>query len=133
MPKLIDLTGRVYGRLRVIERGETTGEGNSRRVYWWCLCDPSLGGCGREKQVAGQLLRRDEVVSCGCYRQEWAAGEAVLEGRPPPPKPLEIEYEYTCAVCGAEFVGPPNCVSCSPQCTRAHRTRYERERRKNTE
>lgn len=61
MGKLIDLTGQRFGRLTVIRRGSNIG----KKVAWLCKCD-----CGSLKEVDGTHLRRGEIVSCGCYRDQ---------------------------------------------------------------
>lgn len=61
MPRLIDLTGRKYGRLLVLRRdGVMNG-----RPAWACLCD-----CGTERRVMAKCLRRGTTLSCGCYNKE---------------------------------------------------------------
>ena len=61
MGKLIDLTGKRFGRLIVIKR---TGTKN-KQILWLCKCD-----CGKEKEISGVSLKRGATVSCGCYRRE---------------------------------------------------------------
>lgn len=63
MPAFIDLTGRRFGRLVVIER---TG----RR--WSCRCD-----CGNTKTLPGDRLRSGETRSCGCLRREVSSARAI--------------------------------------------------------
>ena len=60
MPRLIDLTGKRFGRWAVIERAK-----NKARVQWLCRCD-----CGTIKTVQGQNLINGTSISCGCYREE---------------------------------------------------------------
>lgn len=63
MSKLIDLTGKKFGRLTVIEKDNNriTKSGS----YWKCQCD-----CGKIKSVKSSSLRRGEIESCGCLRNE---------------------------------------------------------------
>lgn len=57
--RLIDLSGKRFGRLLVQSRAE-----NERgRVIWSCLCD-----CGRLTGVIANNLTRGNTVSCGCAR-----------------------------------------------------------------
>lgn len=63
---LIDMTGRKYGRLTVLERVGYSGDGQHRPV-WRCLCD-----CGNEAIVLGANLRSGMTRSCGCLRREKA-------------------------------------------------------------
>ena len=62
MGKFIDLTGRRFSRLVVIERAENTKGGQAR---WLCRCD-----CGKGSTVRGTLLLSGHTVSCGCYHRE---------------------------------------------------------------
>lgn len=65
MGGLIDLTGRLFGRLRVVTRAErNTSTGGAR---WLCQCK-----CGAWAIVAGRhLLRKGRPTrSCGCLQPE---------------------------------------------------------------
>lgn len=62
MPKFIDLTGRRFGRLIVIERCGCTPHGD---VKWKCLCD-----CGCDAVVIGASLKNGSTKSCGCLLRE---------------------------------------------------------------
>ena len=66
MSKLIDLTNNKYGRLTVLYK-DTNRKTNSGS-YWICQCD-----CGNIKSVKSSSLRRGEVESCGCLRNEKTA------------------------------------------------------------
>ena len=67
MPKKIDMTGRVIGRLLVIEE---CGRDSRWEALWRCRCE-----CGNEVIVLGSDLRNEHTTSCGCYRRE-RTGEA---------------------------------------------------------
>ena len=59
MPKFIDLTGKIFGRLTV-ERN--IGRHKTRlQIIWECKCE-----CGNRTIVAGNELREGETKSCGC-------------------------------------------------------------------
>lgn len=58
MSKLIDLTGRKFGRLTVVERA---GQTNQREARWLCICF-----CGATTTVRGYSLRSGGAKSCGC-------------------------------------------------------------------
>lgn len=61
MPKLIDLTGKVFGHLTVIERApDRFTKSGIRRTQWHCQCD-----CGRTIDVDSQPLRIGATQSCG--------------------------------------------------------------------
>lgn len=59
----IDLTGKRFGRLVVLEK---VGR-NDRGVTWKCKCD-----CGNIKEVCGLDLRESSVQSCGCLKKEFS-------------------------------------------------------------
>jgi len=71
MSKLIDLTGRVFGRLLVTGRVPSTN-GQAR---WACVCD-----CGKTCTAVGQALRDGLYISCGCYRLQMMHTRAVTHG-----------------------------------------------------
>jgi hypothetical protein len=55
--KLIDLTGKQFGKLTVLQRGENKG----KRARWTCQCE-----CGNVKDIRGDHLNSGESTSCGC-------------------------------------------------------------------
>lgn len=65
MGKLIDLTGRRFGRLTVIKQAPTllTDDG-AYITMWHCQCD-----CGNKIVVRGVNLK-GKTKSCGCLRRE---------------------------------------------------------------
>lgn len=73
MGKLIDLTGRRFGRLVVIERSENSKDG---KACWLCHCD-----CGKNVTVRGKDLRTEKQVSCGCMKKERVANINKLHGQ----------------------------------------------------
>jgi hypothetical protein len=62
MAKALDLTGKRFGRLTVIERTE-----NNKRddTMWLCRCD-----CGNTTIALGYLLKNSTIKSCGCFRAD---------------------------------------------------------------
>lgn len=60
MPKIIDMTGQVFGHLTVLSRVPATGQ-----ARWLCACR-----CGKETIQAGYDLRKGVVKSCGCMKKE---------------------------------------------------------------
>jgi hypothetical protein len=65
MPGLIDLTGKIFGRLTVIRR-TSRGERKNKQACWLCKCV-----CGNKTVVGSADLRRKHATkSCGCYRRE---------------------------------------------------------------
>jgi hypothetical protein len=67
-----DLTGRVFGRLTVLRRGENNKSGNPR---WLCECS-----CSARTQILapGSSLRAGTSQSCGCLARE--NGKALMLG-----------------------------------------------------
>lgn len=63
MSKLIDLTGKKFGRLTVLKIDKKV----RRSYYWLCKCD-----CGTLKSIKGSHLKDGKIVSCGCYQKELA-------------------------------------------------------------
>lgn len=61
MPKVRDLTGKRFGRLRV----ESLVGVINRNSYWLCLCD-----CGSKSSVCACHLASGKIQSCGCYQKE---------------------------------------------------------------
>ena len=60
-PKVIDLTGKRFGKLTVLSRcGYKSG-----RTAWLCKCD-----CGNEKVIVGHNLLKGMTTSCGCVHKE---------------------------------------------------------------
>lgn len=65
MSELIDMIGKKFGRLTVIERAENAKNGKTK---WKCICE-----CGNCVIVEGRHLRKGETKSCGCYHRERVA------------------------------------------------------------
>lgn len=70
MGKFEDLTGRKFGRLTVIKRGEDIVYSNGNRVTrWLCQCD-----CGSNpKLIRAGHLKNCSTRSCGCLAKETAS------------------------------------------------------------
>lgn len=62
MGKVIDETGKRYGKLTVIKRVENSKD---RKARWLCKCD-----CGNLTVTTGKFLRNGSCKSCGCHRKE---------------------------------------------------------------
>ena len=65
MPNAIDITGKRFGRLVVIEKSNEKRYG---RLSWKCQCE-----CGNYIVVATQSLNNGNTKSCGCLNKENAA------------------------------------------------------------
>ena len=59
MPKLIDLTGKVFDKLTVLEKAPS----RARHVYWKCQCE-----CGNIVEVSAESLRKNIPHDCGCVK-----------------------------------------------------------------
>lgn len=57
--------GNIYGRLFVVVKDSTVKSGNGVPTRFWCECS-----CGEFLSVAGNNLRKNNTVSCGCFRRE---------------------------------------------------------------
>ena len=62
MGQFIDLTGKRFERLIVIQRAENSKGGD---LTWFCKCD-----CGGSKIARGNHLREGSTKSCGCLERE---------------------------------------------------------------
>lgn len=62
MSKLINLTGKKFNRLTVIQRYGKDKQGNA---LWLCLCS-----CGIEKLIPSNQLISGGTISCGCFNKE---------------------------------------------------------------
>jgi hypothetical protein len=67
MSKLIDLTGRKFGRLTVKCRSGTYQRpSGNKEPTWLCKCE-----CGNEKVVSSSNLKgKNNTLSCGCLQAE---------------------------------------------------------------
>lgn len=61
MSKLIDLTGKKFGKWSVISRGYKP---NDKNTYWLCMCD-----CGTIRLVDAADLKSGKSTNCGCVRK----------------------------------------------------------------
>lgn len=70
MAELIDLTGKRFGKLVVLSKGESRRtSGGQFKATWICKCD-----CGNTTTVDAEKLRNGRTRSCGC-----AFGEVVSQ------------------------------------------------------
>lgn len=60
-----DLTGQIFGRLKVIEYVGSRKIGNQTYGYWKCRCT-----CGNEVEVSTHALKSGNTKSCGCLIRE---------------------------------------------------------------
>lgn len=67
--RTIDLTGKRFGKLTVLEKVSKTPKG---QAIWLCVCD-----CGNLCNKRADVLKSGNSNSCGCYRKE--RGRATIE------------------------------------------------------
>lgn len=63
--KKSNLTGKSFGRLKVIERVDKPEHLKKKEIYWKCICE-----CGNEHIVTTTNLKNGNTRSCGCLRFE---------------------------------------------------------------
>ena len=71
-PRFIDLTGKRFGFLTVLERGENSKQGG---VRWRCLCD-----CGKETLSLTAHLNSGHTTSCGCRNRAVLIKKSITHG-----------------------------------------------------
>lgn len=62
---LVDLTGKQFGYLKVLER-DTNYRGKGVRAHWFCECTK----CGTIKSMSSSGLLDNNVQSCGCQKSK---------------------------------------------------------------
>ena len=72
MPKRVNLTGKKFGRLTVIE---LYGHNKYGQPIWTCKCD-----CGNIANVVSSNLRFGKTLSCGCLWNEKIMDAKVTHG-----------------------------------------------------
>ena len=74
MGKLVDLSGRTFGLLTVLQRVEDRKPG---RPMWLCQCE-----CGKTVIVSStNLLKENGTKSCGCLRHKQSPTLIDLTGK----------------------------------------------------
>ena len=58
---LIDMVGRMFGKLTVKSIGQIVRAPRQTRTYWNCECE-----CGRTRMIRGDVLRSLRRTDCGC-------------------------------------------------------------------
>lgn len=72
MTKSIDLTGQIFFRLTVIEKGKP----NNGRTTWLCQCV-----CGNIKIIKTEHLKNNTTKSCGCLNKETSRLNGIKMGK----------------------------------------------------
>ena len=71
--RVVELTGRRFGRLTVLHRAPRRPDGRAR---WVCRCV-----CGRESVVDGKSLRSGNTQSCGCLSRDKASARMSMHNQ----------------------------------------------------
>jgi hypothetical protein len=75
--KALDLKGRRFGRLQVIERaGSYKNPSGGASALWRCLCD-----CGKELVTTSNRLVGEQTQSCGCKHREIVTARMKVLGK----------------------------------------------------
>jgi hypothetical protein len=72
MPAYIDLTGKTFGYLKVLNKVDSS---KKHYIHWLCLCN-----CGVKKIIAGISLKKGVSTSCGCYHRSLVKKMATTHG-----------------------------------------------------
>ena len=62
MAKIINLIGKKFGKLTILEM--SMERGNANQIKYKCICD-----CGKEHITSGESIRSGKSKSCGCNRK----------------------------------------------------------------
>jgi hypothetical protein len=73
MSKVIDLSGKIFSRLKVIQRADNDAHGNAQ---WLCRCE-----CGNNVTITGTRLIRHIIKSCGCLRRDSCIERSTTHGK----------------------------------------------------
>lgn len=75
--------GKTFGRLFALAKDFSALKGDGVAQRFWCECK-----CGEFLSVAGNNLRKNTVLSCGCFRRE----VKTKHGHTPTNKPASRTY-----------------------------------------
>lgn len=115
MNTLIDLTGKRFGKLFVVEKADPhITKGGKYVTMWKCKCD-----CGNITVVDTQKLRKGHTTSCGCAKRENKGkgvdligqkfGKLTVIGNVPKEQRKNQQYAWLCRCdCGKEVVSTAN-------------------------
>jgi hypothetical protein len=74
--KLIDLTGKKFGKWTVSRHSHVTKKANGSTVHHWlCKCE-----CGSERTVTGDSLNKGNSKSCGCINRQLGRNHPSWQG-----------------------------------------------------
>lgn len=100
----LDVTGKRFGYLTVIEQAETPD--GMKDTFWRCRCD-----CGKETVVDRRRLVNGNVRSCGCRRKTplkltgQRFGKLIVVGKNVPASKIRGKSVWNCVCdCGTEVL-----------------------------
>lgn len=73
--RIIDISGKRFGRLTVISRGPRRGSGKGRHTIWITECD-----CGEYIIVNSSSLIQGLIQSCGCLHRDQLSLKRTIHG-----------------------------------------------------
>lgn len=89
--KTIDLVGKRFGRLLVVDKTEKRDTDGG--IIWKCLCD-----CGATVEIPSNRLLRGHTRSCGCYARD-RSSEVHTKWKTTPEKILAMKYHGMMSRC----------------------------------
>ena len=146
--KFVNLTGRVFGRLKVLGPSHV----RNKDFQWHVVCD-----CGKKKTVSGKALKQGLTLSCGCLQRERASAARKKASKTTLRKKGRfaatvltraatreaLPHQYGCNICGKikpldemvvvfsrrdkEYRLRPRCKECHNERERGHRREWKRE------
>ncbi|KKN01087.1 hypothetical protein LCGC14_1131250 [marine sediment metagenome] len=88
--KLVNLTGKRFGRLVAIRCVGSRQQGKRRAKFWLCKCD-----CGNFTEVRTAHLTTGQTFGCGC-KQKLPKGESAFNS-------LYFQYQRNASIRGLSF------------------------------
>jgi hypothetical protein len=68
---MIDLTGQIFGRLKVLSFAKR----KSNHTFWECICE-----CGIKRMVRADHLKSGKTKACGCLHREMSSKKNTFHG-----------------------------------------------------
>jgi hypothetical protein len=121
MGNFLDLAGRRFGRLIVLNRVKNRG----RLVMWLCHC-----ACGRKKILTTEKLTNKNQKSCGCMRDEATRKRCLRHGHARGNHGRATREYRAWSHAKARCYNPndkryPNCGGCGIEMSRAWREDFQ--------
>lgn len=126
MGKKLELIGKKFGKLLVLEEAESKRFKKSVVSMWKCICD-----CGKITITYGSELNKGKVLSCGCYHRESVRKESgagglsdLFSGYKRNAKKRQLEFSLTKDQ--FKLITSQNCYYCNKPPLQKNYTHYER-------